>query len=279
MSQERPWFKSYPQGVPHEVDLEQYRSIVSVFDEAISKYRDRPAFRNFGKTLTYGEIDKLRIGITSTMAEMFIDNLRVKTHRGVKAQVQAGKSGGGRSYGYDIARASDDQVIKGELVILAAEAEVIRRIFRDYAKGISPVKIAAALNAEGIPSPRARAGSGHWKQNTINGNRERGTGILNNELYIGQRIWNRLQYRKEPETSKRVSRLRPRSEWLTQDAPELLIVDQDLWDAVKERQGRQIKAIRKAETGDRQGLGARGLHDAASTCSRACWTAANAAAA
>ncbi|WP_334179421.1 long-chain fatty acid--CoA ligase [Pseudoxanthomonas sp.] len=59
MSQERPWFKSYPQGVPHEIDLEQYRSIVSVFDEAIGKYRDRPAFRNFGKTLTYGEIDKL----------------------------------------------------------------------------------------------------------------------------------------------------------------------------------------------------------------------------
>jgi len=59
MSQERPWFKSYPQGVPQQVDLEQYRSIVSVFDEAISKYRDRPAFRNFGKTLTYGEIDKL----------------------------------------------------------------------------------------------------------------------------------------------------------------------------------------------------------------------------
>ncbi|MCR6627561.1 MAG: long-chain fatty acid--CoA ligase [Pseudoxanthomonas sp.] len=59
MSQERPWFKSYPQGVPQQVDLEQYRSIVSVFDEAISKYRDRPAFRNFGKTLTYGEVDTL----------------------------------------------------------------------------------------------------------------------------------------------------------------------------------------------------------------------------
>jgi len=59
MSQERPWFKSYPQGVPQQVDLEQYRSIVSVFDEAIGKYRDRPAFRNFGKTLTYGEIDTL----------------------------------------------------------------------------------------------------------------------------------------------------------------------------------------------------------------------------
>jgi long-chain acyl-CoA synthetase len=59
MSQDRPWFKSYPQGVPHDVDLEQFRSIVSVLEDSIGKYRDRPAFRNFGKTLTYGEIDTL----------------------------------------------------------------------------------------------------------------------------------------------------------------------------------------------------------------------------
>ncbi|MEJ1095309.1 MULTISPECIES: long-chain fatty acid--CoA ligase [unclassified Pseudoxanthomonas] len=59
MSQERPWFKSYPQGVPHEVDLDEYRSIVSVLDTAIEKFRDRPAFTNFGKALTYGEIDTL----------------------------------------------------------------------------------------------------------------------------------------------------------------------------------------------------------------------------
>lgn len=208
-------------------------------------------------TVDAGEIDKLRIGITSTMAEMFIDNQRVKTHRGVKAQVQAGKSGGGRSYGYDVARESDDQVIKGELVILAAEAEVIRRIFRDYAKGISPVKIAAALNAEGIPSPRARSGSGHWMQNTINGNRERGTGILNNMLYIGQRVWNRLEYKKDPLTSKRVSRLRDPSDWVRDEVPDLRIVDQYLWNAVKARQGDQTRMIKKAETSDRQGLGAR----------------------
>ena len=57
MSQERPWFKSYPKGVPHEVDLDEYRSIVSVLDTAIEKFHDRPAFTNFGKALTYGEID------------------------------------------------------------------------------------------------------------------------------------------------------------------------------------------------------------------------------
>lgn len=59
MSQDRPWFNSYPQGVPREIDLEQYRSIVSVFETAVADYRDRPAFSNFGKSLTYGEIDAL----------------------------------------------------------------------------------------------------------------------------------------------------------------------------------------------------------------------------
>ena len=57
MSQDSPWFKSYPQGVPHEVDLDEYRSIVSVFETAVRDYRERPAFCNFGKTLTYNEID------------------------------------------------------------------------------------------------------------------------------------------------------------------------------------------------------------------------------
>jgi long-chain acyl-CoA synthetase len=59
MSQDRPWFKSYPQGVPQEVDMDEYRSIVSVFETAVDKYNARPAFANFGKSLTYGEIDTL----------------------------------------------------------------------------------------------------------------------------------------------------------------------------------------------------------------------------
>ncbi len=63
-----------------------------------------------------------------------------------------------------------------------------------------------------------------------------GTGILNNELYIGKLVWNRLRYLKDPDTGKRVSRLNPESEWATQDVPELRIIDQSLWDLVKQRQ-------------------------------------------
>ncbi|WP_208354013.1 recombinase family protein [Pseudaestuariivita rosea] len=56
-------------------------------------------------------------------------------------------------------------------------------------------------------------------------------------VHIGRRIWNRLRYSKHPETGKRVSKVKPDSEWITDDVPELCIVDQDLWEAVKRRQG------------------------------------------
>ena len=56
-----------------------------------------------------------------------------------------------------------------------------------------------------------------WGPSTIHGNRHRGTGILNNELYIGRLVWNRLSYVKDPETGKRVSRLNPDSGWIVQE--------------------------------------------------------------
>src|SRR5689334_22788720 len=59
MSNERPWLAHYPQGVPAEIDMDEYPNIVSVLQKAIDDYRDRPAFSNLGKVLSYGEIDRL----------------------------------------------------------------------------------------------------------------------------------------------------------------------------------------------------------------------------
>ena len=66
---------------------------------------------------------------------------------------------------------------------------------------------------------------------------KRGTGLVNNELYIGRLVWNRLRYVKDPSTGKRVSRLNPESAWITTEVPELRIVDDALWEAVRARQG------------------------------------------
>lgn len=84
----------------------------------------------------------------------------------------------------------------------------------------------------GIPGPSGKG----YGASTLHGNRERGTGILNNELYIGRQIWNRLNYAKDPDTGKRISRLNPAEDWVISDVPELRIIEQSLWDAFQVQQ-------------------------------------------
>src|SRR5687767_6463561 len=55
---ERIWLKSYPPGVPADIDPKQYRSLIELFDSSIAKYRERPAFHSMGKTISFDELDK-----------------------------------------------------------------------------------------------------------------------------------------------------------------------------------------------------------------------------
>jgi hypothetical protein len=75
-----------------------------------------------------------------------------------------------------------------------------------------------------------------WRDSAIRGHRARGTGILNNELYVGRLVWNRLRYVKDPRTGRRVSRRNDPSTWIIEEVPELRIVDNQIWDRVKSRQ-------------------------------------------
>jgi len=54
---QKPWLKSYPAGIPEEIDLNEYSSVADIFDTSVAKYGDSPAYTNFGKTLTYNEVD------------------------------------------------------------------------------------------------------------------------------------------------------------------------------------------------------------------------------
>ncbi|WP_310621281.1 recombinase family protein [Flexibacterium corallicola] len=190
-------------------------------------------------TVSEGEIDELYVGLKGTMNSLFLKDLADKTRRGLRGRVEAGKSGGGKCYGYDVVtkqNASGD-LIRGERTINAVQAQIVRRIFEQYGRGKSPRAIAQALNKEGISGPNSRS----WGPSTINGNRARGTGILNNELYIGCLVWNRLRYIKDPSTGKRISRLNPEKEWIIKEVPDLQIIPDDLWQAVKDHQDRVTK--------------------------------------
>ena len=56
---ERPWLASYPPGIPTEIDLNEFSSVVQVLETACDRFRHRPAFANMGKTLSYGDVDRL----------------------------------------------------------------------------------------------------------------------------------------------------------------------------------------------------------------------------
>jgi len=59
MSIERPWLAHYPEGVPPQIDVNQYASVAAVVEEAFERFRHRPAFTSFGKVLSYGQVDEL----------------------------------------------------------------------------------------------------------------------------------------------------------------------------------------------------------------------------
>ncbi len=196
-------------------------------------------------TLSEGEVTHLHVGLKGTMNALFLKDLADKTRRGQRGRVEAGKSGGGNAYGYDVVKKLDGngEPVRGDRAINAFQADVVRRIFRDYAVGKSAKRIAFELNKDSISAP----GGGDWGFSTINGNPKRGNGILNNEMYVGKLVWNRQRFIKDPDTGKRQARMNPEAEWISQDVPELRILDDDLWQAVKERQ-KAVKRNRSDES-------------------------------
>jgi site-specific DNA recombinase len=88
------------------------------------------------------------------------------------------------------------------------------------------------LNAEGVLGPGGRP----WGDTTIRGQVDRGTGLLNNPLYVGRLEWNRTSYVKDPRTGRRTARVNAPNKREVVEVPELRIVDDDLWARVKARQ-------------------------------------------
>ena len=199
-------------------------------------------------TLAEGEIGELHIGLKGTMNALFLKDLGQKVRRGLEGRVRDGRSGGGLCYGYNVVREFDGrgEPVHGGRTINEGEAIIVRRIFDAFASGRSPRGIAVELNAERVPGAHGKT----WGPSTIYGNWRRGTGLLNNELYVGKLVWNRQRFLKDPSSGKRQARMNPSDEWVTQEVPALRVVEDSLWSAVKARQ----QHVRHALTHDGAGI-------------------------
>ena len=56
---DRIWLKSYPPGVDAEMRGDEFTSIGALFDKSVAAFRDRPAYHGMGRTLSFGELDRL----------------------------------------------------------------------------------------------------------------------------------------------------------------------------------------------------------------------------
>jgi site-specific DNA recombinase len=187
-------------------------------------------------TVAHGHVGELDGALRAMVAEQFLKDLAVHTRRGMEGVVRDGRHAGGRAYGYRPIPGKS-----GQLEIVEAEAEIVLRIFTEYVGGKSPRDIAHGLNKDGISPPRGHS----WNASTINGNLQRGHGMLLNEIYIGKIVWNKVRMIKNPTTSKRISRPNPQEQWKMADAPHLRIVGGDLWAAAQNRK----QTTSKADTG------------------------------
>jgi len=208
---------------------------VVVVEELDRLSRDIEDLAGIHKRLSFAGVEIIAIheGVASTVTvalrglvgQLYREDNARKIRRGLSGRVGQGLSAGGKAFGY-----RPHPTEKGRLIIVEDEAAIVLRIFRDFAEGHSPVQIARALTVEGALKPRhARA----WQASTIYGWAERRSGILRNDLYAGRIVWNKSRMMHDPETGRRVSRSNPESEWQTSDAPDLRIIDPDLWDRVR----------------------------------------------
>jgi site-specific DNA recombinase len=152
-----------------------------------------------------------------------------------------GFSTGGRLLGYrtvvshDAKGASDGSQIE----VHAEEAEVVRRIFRDYAAGHSLLSVTRRLNLEGVPvlRPSRKNRKQGWVMSTIRS-------ILYNESYVGRWTYLSREWRRDSETGRRRYKLR-KDGVIVQERPHLCIIDDNLWNAVQAR----LQAVRTKYAG------------------------------
>src|SRR5262245_1058441 len=177
---------------------------------------------------------KVSVTVKSLVNELYLHDLRKTTKRGLDGQFLKGYATGGRTYGYRSepvheAGRTDSHgqriPIDYRITLEPSEASVVRQIFKLFLGGSGEKAIAKQLNLDHARRP--------WRPNTI-------YLMLQNSKYVGRFFFNRREWRKNPETGRRVYRWRPREQWESKVIDTLKIVDDKTWEAAQRRlQNRQ----------------------------------------
>lgn len=171
------------------------------------------------------------ISIVALYNSIFRPQLADFVRRGHEVAIKNGKWPGALPYGY---RRIDG--LKASIEIDPVKREIVIRIYREYAAGVSTRVIAANLNRDGIPAPAG----GEWNFQTLTGGRH-GRGIIGNPIYTGLMLWNtHTTFINDDEMDQK--RKNPEEKHVTHKRDDLRIISPELWEATQlVRQGRAVK--------------------------------------
>lgn len=148
---------------------------------------------------------RMQAGMSGIMSEEYLAMTADRVHLALQSRAIEGKPTGGRAYG---------------------DAVIVREIFDRWVNGDSMKAIASDLNVRGVPSPGAnwkrttRRKDGRWLVSTLHE-------LLHNERYAGRVIWNKSRWVKDPDSGRRLRRMRPESEWIVRSCEP--IIDAETW--------------------------------------------------
>lgn len=184
--------------------------------------------------ITDDENSKLGIQMRGLINELYLDDLRKKTLRGLEGQKLRGFSAGEKVYGYYTKPVGEVKLNrKGQAKYEGMvhkmnpdEAEIVKKIFKEFAEGKSIHKIAVQLNEEKVPTKKSW--SGGWNISTV-------SRILRNEKYIGKWNWRKSKVVRDPMTGKNKKFARPEKDMIPIYREDLIIIDKELWEKAEKR--------------------------------------------
>ena len=184
--------------------------------------------------ITDDENSKLNIQVRGLINELYLDDLKKKTMRGLEGQKLRGFSAGENVYGY-LTKPSGELKVnkKGQhkydgMVhsINPEEAEIVKKIYENFINGKSISKIVVDLNKDKIPTKRGYLGG--WNTSTV-------SRVLKNEKYIGLWIWRKCKNVRDPMTGKRKKVPRPKEDHLKIFKDNLIIIDKETWEKTQKK--------------------------------------------
>ncbi|WP_172198095.1 recombinase family protein [Saccharibacillus qingshengii] len=151
-------------------------------------------------------------GILEVISEFYNLNLKQETLKGMRENAAQGYHCGGRApFGYRLVR-EGSKVSYG--LGPQEEIDLVKQIFSMASEGMGGKKIARILNAQGIPKGR------RWAPSTV-------LSILQNEAYLGQRVWNKKSEVGGYKNAK--------EEWIISKGCHPAIINEDIWVICQEK--------------------------------------------